>query len=143
MKKALVVTLLTIAAATSTVAVMSQTKDTCTINKVVDGDTVHATCSNEKKKIRLTTIDAFESKRNQRAYRQAYEQRLDLDEVIRRGKKATEIAKSELEGKEVTVKYQDDTIKDRYNRDLGEIYIDGVDINNKMLKEHPDVFLKY
>lgn len=143
MKKTLAVISLTIITATSTVAVISKSKDTCTITKVVDGDTVHAMCGKEKKKIRLTTIDSFESKRNQRAYRQAYEQHLDLDEVVRRGKKAAEIAKSELEGKEVTVEYQSSDLKDRYNRDLGELYINGVDINTKMLKEHPDVFLKY
>jgi len=30
-----------------------------------------------------------------------------------------------------------------YGRDLGEIYVDGVNVNKKLLMEHPDVFLKY
>lgn len=114
----------------------------CNVTRVVDGDTIHALCNGKDVKIRLAVIDSYESKKNQRAFKQAYEQHITLEEVIARGKRATEITKQELEGKKIKV-VSSPTNKDRYGRALGSVYVDNVDINEKLLKEHPDVFLKY
>lgn len=120
------------------------TKQICFVTKVIDGDTVHATCDSKDVKIRLTTIDSFESKRNNRAYRQAYEQHITVEEVVQKGKIAKRVAEQELKNKKVTVVAPSKGPKlDMYKRLLGELYVDGVNINNKMLTEHPDVFLKY
>ena len=115
----------------------------CKVTKVIDGDTVHANCGGKDAKIRLTVIDSYESRKNSRAFQQAYQQQLTVEEVVIRGKKATGIAKTELSGKDIIVVMPPKTKIDRYNRILGAVYIDCVDINLKMLKEHPDVFLKY
>lgn len=116
----------------------------CTVTKIIDGDTVHALCGTKETKIRLTTIDSYESKKNNRAYKQAYQEHITIDEVVAKGKRATLIANEELLGKQIkVVPPSKGSSIDMYKRDLGEIYIDGVNINRKMLKEHPDVFLKY
>lgn len=116
---------------------------TCMITKVIDGDTMHAVCNDRKTKIRMTIIDSYEKSRNNRAYKQAYIQKMTIDEVVQRGKKASAITKHILEGQ--TIKFVPDTtqLKDRYNRDLGLIYFNNEEINSKLLTEHPDVFLKY
>jgi len=115
----------------------------CTVTKVIDGDTVHANCAGRDTKIRLTAIDSYESKRNTRAFKQAYEQKLTVEEVVVRGKKATTITKQELSGKQILVISPVKTKIDKYGRTLGEVYVDCVDVNQKLLLEHPDVFLKY
>ena len=116
----------------------------CTVTKVIDGDTVHAMCGKKDTKIRLTTIDSYESKRNNRAFRQAYQERITVEEVVSKGKQATIIAKKELMGKKIiVVPPKKGPATDMYNRSLGEVFVDGVNVNQKMLKEHPDVFLKY
>jgi len=75
----------------------------CTVTKVIDGDTVHAMCGKKDVKIRMTEIDSYESKRNNRAYKQAYEQKLTVEEVVVKGKKATDITKKELTGKKIRI----------------------------------------
>lgn len=136
--------IITILLTTSYFLYAATTKQICFVTKVIDGDTVHATCESKDVKIRLTSIDSFETKRNNRAYKQAYERQLSVEEVVRRGKLAKQVAEQELKGKKVTVvaPTKGPTI-DMYKRLLGELYIDGVNINTKMLVEHPDVFLKY
>ncbi|MGZ8924564.1 MAG: thermonuclease family protein [Nitrososphaeraceae archaeon] len=115
----------------------------CTVTKVIDGDTIHATCSGQPTKIRLTTIDSYESRRNNRAYRQAYEQHISVDEVVKRGKQATEYTKKLLSNKQIIIKHTSPDTQDRYGRELGEVYIKDNNINQLLLKQHPDVFLKY
>ena len=116
----------------------------CTVTKVIDGDTVHAMCGKKDVKVRMTLIDSYESKKNNRAYKQAYEQKLTIDEVVDKGKKATNITKRVLTGKRIKIvpPTKGDKI-DLYGRDLGEIYLDGENVNKKLLTEHPDVFMKY
>lgn len=117
--------------------------DTCVITRVVDGDTVKARCNGQDTTIRLTLIDSYESKRNSRSYRQAYEQHLTIEEVVNRGKQDTVIAKKELEGKTVILKHNSNNSVDRYGRDLGELYLNGTSVNLKFLDQHPDLYLKY
>lgn len=116
----------------------------CQITRVIDGDTVEGKCDDVPFiRIRLTSIDSYESKRNNRAYKQAYTQQLSVEEIVNRGHKATEITKQYLEGKHVKVVIPEKTPVDKYGRTLGELFIDDVDINLKLLRENPTVFLKY
>jgi endonuclease YncB( thermonuclease family) len=115
----------------------------CHVTKVIDGDTIWVLCGTVKEKVRLTIIDSFEKSKNNRAFKQAYQQKLPIEEVVRRGKLASTYTTKELLNKDVVVKFNDKSSKDQYGRTLGEIYIGSVDINIKLLSDHPDVFLKY
>lgn len=115
----------------------------CTITKIIDGDTVWALCETGPEKIRMTIIDSFEKSRNNRAFRQAYQQKLSISEVVRRGKLATKYTTNELLNRFVIVVVDNKNPRDAYDRILGEIYFDGISINRKLLKKYPTVFLKY
>lgn len=82
--------------------------------RVTDGDTCTLLdCSNALYKIRLDKIDAPESK-------QAY------------GTKAKEHLACMIAGKEVCVEWKK---KDRYGRILGEIFVDELNVNLRMVKD--------
>lgn len=116
----------------------------CTVTRVIDGDTIIAKCKeNAALHVRLTKIDSFESKRNNRAYKQAYNLKISVEEVVTRGKKATEITSNLLTNKVVDIYVDNKTPRDRYGRTLGEVILDGVNVNDKLLSEHSDVFTKY
>ena len=120
------------------------TESLCQVIRVIDGDTIEGKCNTTPyMRIRLTSIDSYESKRNNRAYKQAYTQHLTVEQIVERGHKATDVTKKELEGKNIRVVVDNKNSIDKYGRTLGEIYIDDVDINQKLLREHPDIFLKY
>ena len=78
---------------------------------VVDGDTVHATKNGQLYKIRLTEIDAPE--RDQPFGKQSTD---NLKSFLRKG-----FIDVDLEGQDI------------YKRHLGRIYVDGTDINKKMV----------
>lgn len=82
--------------------------------KVIDGDTITILTDDKKQvKIRLNGIDAPEIKQDF-------------------GRAAREYLASMIAGKFVSVKEYG---QDRYKRVLGTISIDGVDINEKMVKD--------
>lgn len=121
-----------------------ETKQTeCDVVKVIDGDTFYANCNNVYTKIRMVEIDSYESRLNNRAYKQAWQQKLTPEQIVGRGKKASSIAKEELLNKHVILTQPQKQKIDIYGRTLAKVYIDCVDINNKFLIEHPDVYLKY
>jgi len=78
---------------------------------VVDGDTVHATKNGQLYKIRLTEIDAPE--RDQPFGKQSTD---NLKVFLRKG-----FIDVDLKGQDI------------YKRHLGRIYVDGIDINKKMI----------
>ena len=78
---------------------------------VVDGDTVHATKNDQLYKIRLTEIDAPE--RDQPFGKQSTD---NLKVFLRKG-----FIDVDLEGQDI------------YKRHLGRIYVEGKDINKKMV----------
>ena len=88
-----------------------------TLQKVVDGDTLHFT----NDKCRLLYIDTPESKRNKKAKRDAKEcNNLTLDTIVKMGKQSTIHAKTLVK---VGKSYKYDVIgKDRYNRSLCIVY---------------------
>ena len=56
------------------------------IVKILDGDTVRAKINDNIFSIRLIGIDCYETTPNNRAYKQAYNNNLTIDEVIKNGK---------------------------------------------------------
>ena len=54
-----------------------------------DGDTIDVKIEKNTFPVRLIGIDCYETGRIHRAYRQAYDNNLSIDEVIARGKQST------------------------------------------------------
>lgn len=59
------------------------------VKKVSDGDTVVLYTGGQDIKARLIGIDCMETGKIHRAYRQAYENNLTIEEIVARGKNAT------------------------------------------------------
>ena len=101
------------------------------IVKILDGDTVRAKINDNIFSIRLIGIDCYETTPNNRAYRQAYNNNLTIDEVIKNGK----FSKKYLINlyKKSNVQTFEFMGLDYYKRPLGVLYFDNVNINQKML----------
>lgn len=104
------------------------------VSNVADGDTVYLLLDNQPVSTRLIGIDCFETGKINRAYRQAYEGKITIEEVIKKG----EFAKYELQS---IIKQNDNEVYfkcsgvDKYGRLLGEIYAKNhKNINKMMLK---------
>lgn len=101
--------------------------------KVCDGDTVKLKRGKSKFSLRLAGIDCYETGKINRAYKQAYLNKITIEEVVRRGKCSKEYLKARVSsgtnfGMEVTN-------IGRYKRPIGDFYIDGVKINQEMIKK--------
>lgn len=101
------------------------------IVKILDGDTVRAKINDNIFSIRLIGIDCYETTPNNRAYKQAYNNNLTIDEVIKNGK---------FSKKYLINLYKNSNVQtfefmglDYYKRPLGVLYFDDVNINQKML----------
>ncbi len=123
---------------TLSLSVQADTHKQCHTTRVIDGDTIDSTCG----RIRLTKIDSYESKRNNRAYKQAYYNKVTVEDIVKLGKQATIITTNELADKDFELVVGSPSI-DKYGRTLGEIFINGESINEKLLKEHSDIFVPY
>ena len=101
------------------------------IVKILDGDTIRAKINDNIFSIRLIGIDCYETTPNNRAYRQAYNNNLTIDEVIKNGK----FSKKYLINlyKKSNVQTFEFMGLDYYKRPLGVLYFDDVNINQKML----------
>ena len=101
------------------------------IVKILDGDTVRAKINDNIFSIRLIGIDCYETTPNNRAYRQAYNNNLTIDEVIKNGKFSKKFLINLYKNSNVqTFEFMG---LDYYKRPLGVLYFDDVNINQKML----------
>ena len=126
MKKLLILFVLLIFAITPTYA---NTK--IKVLKVYDGDTVLAQISDNTFRIRLIGIDCFEATPSDRAKWQAKKYNMTLDDVVSYGKLAGNVLKGKLAKKTAYFEFRG---IDKYNRALGVIYADNVNINDELLK---------
>ena len=99
--------------------------------KVYDGDTILAKIDNNTFRIRLIGIDCFENSTSDRAKWQAKKYNMTLDEVISYGNFAGDILKGKLNNKDVYFTFKG---IDKYNRALGILYVDDININKELLK---------
>lgn len=106
-----------------------------TLSRIYDGDTIEVINeNNQKENIRLIGIDCYETKPINRAYKQAYENKITVEEVVAKG----------IQQKNALVKLFEDNNKkhlyivrqgkDVYNRTLGVIYLGNINVNQYMLK---------
>lgn len=105
------------------------------LSRIYDGDTVEVLNEKkEKENIRLIGIDCYETSTNNRAYKQAYENDIRIEEVITRGTKSklalVELFKTNSKKQLYLERYG----KDHYNRTLGIIYLGKINVNKYMLK---------
>jgi len=90
----------------------------------LDGDTIKFRFDSKITSVRLIGIDTFETHKNNKAYRQAYENNITLEEVIRRGKAAKEFVKETLKNHSDYYFEYDEEFLDRYQRTLAYIWFD-------------------
>lgn len=127
--------------------ILPDCSDICIITRVIDGDTIVGDCVFRKQvKIRLNTLDSFESKKFRRAYKQAEKYGITIDEVVKRGQQAKQITKELTLNKPVVLVFRERKYG-MYGRLLADIYIvkDGewINLNAYLLTEHSDVFFLY
>ncbi len=102
--------------------------------KIYDGDTIKAkTMGGNKFSIRLIGIDCFETSKNNRGYKQAYINKLDIDDVIKKGIEA-KIYLKELYKKSSKASFDFVGI-DKYNRALGILWFDYLNVNEELLNK--------
>ncbi len=116
-------------------AVFAAERVQVTLSRVYDGDTIEVVNeTGTKENIRLIGIDCYETSANNRAYKQAYENKLLIEQVIAEGTKAKR-ALIELFKMNASKKlYLERHGKDHYNRTLGIIYLGKININKYMLE---------
>lgn len=116
-------------------SVFASDKVPVTLSRVYDGDTIEIINeNNQKENIRLLGIDCYETSTNNRAYKQAYENKIPIEQVVAQGIKA-KLALIELfktnPNKQLYIERQG---KDCYNRTLGILYLAKININKYLLK---------
>ena len=113
------------------VSVPAFAKTKVEILKVYDGDTVLAKISDNTFRIRLIGIDCFEGAVSDRAKWQAKKYNMSLNDVVSYGNFAGDILKGKLNKKDVYFAFRG---IDKYNRALGILYVNDVNINEELLK---------
>lgn len=96
-------------------------RDAVKVERVVDGDTLDVTLHGKKEKVRLIGIDTPETKKPNTP-------------VMFYGKEASEYTKKMLEGKTVELEWDVDR-KDRYDRLLAYVWVDGRMFNRTLVQE--------
>ena len=89
--------------------------------------------NNETRSIRFLGVDCYETGKINRAYKQAYLNKITIEEVVRRGKYSKQFL-SDYIGKSENIILVPGG-KDLYNRDLGTLYKDDVNINRLMIEK--------
>lgn len=104
------------------------------VKQIIDGDTIHIYTGGEIIKSRLIGIDCMETLKIHRAYRQAYENKLSIEEIIKQGKYATKELKNIIKANGNYVYFKSMGV-DKYNRLLVILYDNNKEnINEKLLK---------
>ena len=112
------------------------------ITKVTDGDTVKGIINGKEMSIRLSGIDCYETSKRDRAYKQAYLNKMSIEDVVKRGKESKEILTNILNNnKNITVRFTD--VDKRYNRNVGIIYAGDINVNEYMVQNGGCMMFEY
>lgn len=99
---------------------------------ITDGDTIKAKIDKNEFSVRLVDIDCYETSKIHRAYRQAYDNCIKIDEVVKRGNESKQYLRDlylKNSGKEVYLEFKG---VDMYGRALGVLYFDNMNVNEQM-----------
>ena len=111
------------------------------VTRVIDGDTIELS---DGQKVRLLGVDSPESHKNEKLKKDALRLDKTEDEIIEAGKKSAEFTKKFSEGKEVRLEIEKEHKKDRFDRTLAYVYIDGKSSNESLITSgYACVYLKY
>jgi micrococcal nuclease len=97
---------------------------------ITDGDTIKLFFDGKQTTIRLIGIDTFESRKNNKAYRQAYEHGISIEEVVARGKRAKTYITERLSKRVNLYMEYDEEFLDRYDRTLAYVWFSDTDMLN-------------
>ncbi len=100
--------------------------------RISDGDTVVARIDKNEFKIRLIGIDCYETAKINRAYKQAYQNNLSIDEVVNKGlnsKRYLEELYAQNKNSKTSIEFKG---LDIYNRVLGVLYFDKLNVNENL-----------
>mgnify|MGYP001091393059 CR=1 FL=1 len=123
--------------------VFAETKIPVKLIKIKDGDTVDVQIDKNTFPVRLIGIDCYETSKSHRAYRQAYENHLSIDEVILRGKHSTDYLENLYKANKNKQVYIDFKGVDRYGRALGVIYFGKHNVNYDLQKNGACMIYNY
>ena len=102
---------------------------------VLDGDTLKVMYGGRKQSIRLIGIDAPETRRNKKAYKDSSRSRRDVRTIVSQGRMAKKYVKSQVEKGDVVRIDFDIEKRDRYRRLLGYVYLeDGRMLNDLIIR---------
>lgn len=100
--------------------------------RISDGDTVVARIDKNEFKIRLIGIDCYETAKINRAYKQAYQNNLSIEEVVTKGldsKRYLEELYAQNKNSKTAIEFKG---LDIYNRVLGVLYFDKLNVNENL-----------
>ena len=104
--------------------------NTVKLIKIIDGDTLELSINNNIFPVILAGIDCFEKNKVNRAYKQAYDNKITIDEVVQEGQKAKEYLEALY--KNTNNVYLLFLGLDKYKRVLGIVYFDNLNVNEEM-----------
>lgn len=99
-----------------------------------DGDTITVDKDGTKEKIRFLHIDTPESSYNPKAPRDSRRTGVPLAEIYRKGKAATEYLKKFIKVGDLVEIETDKKLRCKYGRILGHVFINGVYVNEEMVR---------
>ena len=112
------------------------------ITKITDGDTVRGIVNGKEMSIRLSGIDCYETSKRDRAYKQAYLNKMSIEDVVKKGKESKEILTNLLKNNNnITVRFTD--VDKRYNRNVGIIYAGNLNVNDYMVQNGGCMMFEY
>ena len=102
---------------------------------VIDGDTLKIMYQGKKQSIRLIGIDAPESKKNSKAFKDSRRSSRDINAIVAQGRAARTFVKGLVKkGDRIKIEF-DVERKDRYRRLLGYVYLpDGRMLNDVIIR---------
>lgn len=110
-------------------------RESAVVVSVKDGDTLRIIFRGRSELIRLIGIDAPESKRNRKAYRDSARRQNDLNTIVAQGKMASRFVLGLVKkGDRIEIEFDVET-RDRYGRLLGYVYLaDGRMLNDVIIR---------
>jgi len=110
-------------------------KQEAVVNWVADGDTIKVKLNGRYVMVRLLGIDTPESKVNEKCIREAKKRRMNVNNIIKMGREATNFTKSLIKKKDVVQLEFDERRWDEFKRLLAYVYLaDGRMLNEEIVK---------
>lgn len=113
------------------------------IVSISDGDSIKAKIDENEFRVRLIGIDCYETCKIHRAYRQAYEHNLQVDDVVQKGNVSKQYLQNLYTRNKNKNIYLEFKGVDVYGRALGILYFDKMNVNEEMKKNGGCMFYEY